>query len=341
MQTPMQKKLLRVLEKEPRYHNRTYELCASIEGIEIKAYGRTPDDCVRSFLVLLSEKVMRSKKSPKKEIKIKKQILFGSFAERWFHEVHRSRVIQSTYQADTACYRRHIAPTFRAIPIDEITSGDCIRFFEEFKEKKIERTRENCDGLMRQIFDYAIACELIDRNPMMMLKRVKKRRVNGVPLSKEEEREFLSALSGSKFELTFILALYTGLRPCELPSARIDGGFIVARNRKQKDVSRIVYKKIPITPMLQPYVEDLEEAMRSRWKELTPSHYLADVFHDFCDGHTLKDLRTTFSTRCQECSVPEQVVQIWMGHSPRTLLGNTYTKFSDEYLLSEGKKVHY
>lgn len=341
MQTPLQKKILRALEKEPHYHHRTYELRALIDGTYVYGCGKDAESCVRAFLVDLSQRILKIKTEERTPKKKEKPSTFDTFAIRWFEEVHESRVTPGTYQKDLGCYRKHLAPVFGQRTLTDITSGDCIRFFEAFKKKGIERTRENCDGIMRQIFNYAVDCEILHRNPMSSLKRVKKRRINGVPLSKDEEKKFLAAIAGTKFEPVFVLALYTGLRPCEYSSAKIEGDFIVARNRKQKDVTNIVWKKIPITPMLLPYVPILENAMRTDWKSLTPSHYLIDVFHEFCGNHSLKDLRTTFSTRCQECGVAEQVVQVWMGHSPRTLLGSTYTKFSDDYLLSEGKKVRY
>ena len=43
-----------------------------------------------------------------------------------------------------------------------------------------------------------------------------------------------------------MLALYTGLRPNELYTAKIEGNFIVAINSKRKN-RKLEYKKIPIS----------------------------------------------------------------------------------------------
>ena len=51
----------------------------------------------------------------------------------------------------------------------------------------------------------------------------------------------------------FAVGLYTGMRPNEYETARLEGDFIVAVNSKRKN-GKVEYKKIPITPMLKPYL---------------------------------------------------------------------------------------
>lgn len=337
------KKISRALARDPQMHNRVYEMRATINGVLLYSCAADPEKCRERFLEELSEKILHKPKEAKKQPKAEKpkEIGFCEFALKWFNEIHRKKVMLETWQSDLAIWKKHIEKFFEGKLLREITTADCMQYLLEMKEKNIERTRENCDGLLRQIFDYAVASDLLLKSPMATIKRVKSIRENGVPLTKAEEDAFLNAIRGTKYEAVFLISLYTGLRPCEVETARMDGEFIVARNRKQKDVKRIVYKKIPITPMLAPHIEtvraalgDLEDLMRSET-------YVSDIFRKVCPGHRYYDLRTTFATRCQECGVPENVVQVWMGHSPRSLLGRVYTKLSDEYLLSEGKKVKY
>ena len=114
---------------------------------------------------------------------------------------------------------------------------------------------------------------------------------------------------------------------------RIPVQFIKARNSKRKN-GKIEYKKIPITPMLRPYLDGVDELkfasvriMRNRFGKLFP-------------GRRLYDLRTTFYTRCQVCNVAPVARDEFVGHSLGEL-GNTYTDLSDEFLLKEGQKLVY
>lgn len=337
----IQKKVLRALSREPRLHNRVFEMRAVIEGVSIYSCDTDVNRCREIFFYEIVKKILQVSGAdfPKQK---KKSNLFTDFAGRWFEEIHAKKVLAKTCSRDLSVYKKHIAPYFSGRILSEITSADCIRFGLHMKEKGIGRTAEQCDGILRQIFDYAEAEERIKKNPMDKLKRVKSVRENGVPLTKAEERGFLQSIRGTKHEAVFLLMLFCGLRPCEVSSARIEGEFIVAQNRKQKDVDRIVFKKIPITPMLERYL-DILQASLDDLPTLTKSEtYMGELFRKHCPGrHRLYDLRTTFSTRAQECGVPENVVQKWMGHSAKTLLGKVYTKFSDEYLLTEGKKINY
>lgn len=59
----------------------------------------------------------------------------------------------------------------------------------------------------------------------------------------------LDGLEGSRYQTLMAVALYTGLRPNEYKTAKIDGDFIVAINSKRKS-GKVEYKKIPISKML-------------------------------------------------------------------------------------------
>jgi hypothetical protein len=131
----------------------------------------------------------------------------------------------------------------------------------------------------------------------------------------------------------FAIALYTGMRPNEYETARREGDFIVAKNSKRKN-GKVEYKKIPITPMLRPYIKDLQE-----FTFYTP-YTLREKFNEILPNHKLYDLRTTFYSKCAECGVAEVAKKLFVGHSLGQL-GNAYTCVSDEYLIKEGEKLNY
>ena len=168
---------------------------------------------------------------------------------------------------------------------------------------------------------------------MNMVFFTKHEREHGKALTKDEERKLLTETAGTPYQLMFAVGLYTGMRPNEYKTAKIEGEFIVANNSKRKN-GKVELKKIPITPMLKPYLNGITELhfvrleqMRNKIKTVLPNH-------------KLYDLRTTFYTRCQECGVAEVAIKKFVGHTLGGL-ADTYTDLSDEFLLNEGVKFNY
>lgn len=339
MSKSLQEKIKRALQRPPRHHNGAYEKRAMINGIPIYACAADADECEARFLTELSENFLQKENSKETKKKITSNVLFADWAETWFLQVFKPNVTETTYLNEYYRYKKHILPPFGKLKLREIMPIDCIKFCNGLLQKDLGRTAESCYGVMNRILQFAVESDLIAKNPMSSVKPIKSERKNGVPLSKEEENHLLQTMHGQVHEAVIALALYTGLRPCEHSSARIEGEFIVAQNRKQKNVKKIVYKKIPITPMLKPYIQLIRSQMLNDWGKAVEGAHA--TLKKILPNHRLYDLRTTFATRCQECGVPDTVVQEWLGHKPRTLLGQVYTKFSDDYLLSEGKKVMY
>ena len=340
MPKKIQQKIRAALLKSPALHNGVYELRATINGVAICGRASTPDLCEERFLENLTSNL--NEICGEKKNAYHSRMPFTEWAAYWFEEVYKHTVSQTTYEKILGRYHYHVEPFFKNETLNSITPLLCNKFIKGLLDKGIERTAEECYGLLSRILSFAAKNDFIRKNPMEAVPPVHHERQNGVPLSKEEEKAFLERIRGMKYEAVMVLALYTGLRPCEYGSAKIEGDFIVARNRKQKKTKKPVYKKIPITPMLRPYIPLIEENM-PRWQELTvkDSKRVLWQFQECCPGHRLYDLRTTFATRTQECLVPENIVQIWMGHSSGSVLAKVYTKFSDEYLLKEGEKVKY
>ena len=195
------------------------------------------------------------------------------------------------------------------------------------------KTMDEVFSLLNAIFKMAIKHGLITHNPMDIVFHAKHETQHGSALSKEEEKQLLEATAGTPYQLMFAVGLYTGMRPNEYYSARIEGDFIVTVNSKRKG-GKTEYKKIPITPMLKPYIEGVTEL------KFYVANRLREKFHEIFPQRKIYDLRTTFYTRCHECGVADVARSEFVGHSLGAL-GNAYTDLSDEFLLKEGEKLKY
>ncbi|MDE5943188.1 MAG: site-specific integrase [Clostridia bacterium] len=258
---------------------------------------------------------------------------FHEFATYYFETFRKRKVAEKTLQADLSRYKNNILPRFGSTPLRSITPGECQTLIDDILNAGHEKTAQDIFSLMNVIFKSAIAHGIIERNPLAIVIPVTHDREHGKALTKDEERKLLDVTAGTPYQLMYAVALYTGLRPNEYCTARIEGAFIIAVNSKRK-TKKVEYKKIPITPMLRPYLANITEL------KFSSPDYLRRKFLSILPRHKLYDLRTTFYTRCQECGVADVARMEFVGHSLGKL-GDTYTDLSDEFLLREGEKLIY
>lgn len=258
---------------------------------------------------------------------------FDKFAMFYYQNYYSRKVDAQTYRIALSQYKNHLEPRFGTMPLKAITPKPCQELIDELFEQGKGRTAEDIFTRLNVIFKAAIKHNVLYSNPMDMVILNDYERTHGRALTKDEERKLLSETAGTPYQLMFAVALYTGMRPNEYETARIEGAFIVAKNSKRKN-RKIEYKRIPITPMLAPYLVGVTELTFCRVETLRKK------FNEILPGHKLYDLRTTFYTRCQECGVAEVAIKKFVGHS-LGVLAETYTDLSEAFLLKEGNKFKY
>lgn len=258
---------------------------------------------------------------------------FHEFAMYYIETFWRRNVSAQTYKTETNRYKNHIEPIIGSLPVKSITPAMCQKLLDGIIAKGYGKTADEVHGRLNQIFEAAIKHGLIKHNPLDLVIFTQHESEHGKALTKAEERLLLERAAGTPWQLMFAIALYTGLRPNEFATARIEGAFIVAVNSKRKN-KKVEYKKIPITPMLQPYLEGVQEL-----RFYVPQR-IREKFRLILPEHSLKDTRETFNSRCIECGINETARKLFMGHSLGAL-GNAYTDLSEEFLIKEGEKFVY
>lgn len=256
---------------------------------------------------------------------------FDDFASYWFINFHKRKVCERTYDHDIKLYNRHIKELYGKLNINKLNAVMLQALLDSFADRP--KTAQDIYSILNQIFACAVKHGLIKLNPIGMCFRAQYDKEHGKLISKEEERKVLTAYAGTSYQIYFAVVFYTGLRPSEYTSAIIEGNFIKARNNKRKD-GKIDYKRIPITPMLRPYLHNITQL------DMPKPRVLNNRFKKVLPNNKLYDMRTTFQTRCSECGIPDNVIGIFMGNSIGKLK-DAYTDFSDEYLLRESKKLNY
>ena len=309
-------------------NNWNYEIRYRRNGYNITVSSNYLDEAKRKFIEKLH---YIDKHGTEKENTVPSTM--DAFSMYFFENFHKRKVAQSTYRIALNQYKNHVLPHFGDMPIKKITPKKCQELLDKIDASGISRTTDDIFSMLNVIFKAAVKHALIEHNPMDMVFHKKHEREHGTALSKDEEKKLLDSMKGTPYELMFAVALYTGMRPNEYKTAKIEGKFIVARNSKRKG-GKIEYKKIPIHPMLSPYLQGVDEL------KFCNEDTLRDKFRKLFPERRLYDLRTTFYTRCQECGVSPVARDTFVGHSLGEL-GNTYTDLSDEFLYAEGQKIKY
>ena len=304
-----------------RYRRNGFNICATSNDLE---------EAKRKFIQAMQETVNQQQGTKMERLKTVPTEFHG-FAEYYFEKYRKRKVSEKTYENDKYRYKNHLQPRFGGMEISEITPYECQEFLDSYEKQGKHKTTRELYSLLNCIFKMAMAHGIIERNPLAVVIVLKYEEKHGKALTKEEEKLLLEKSKGTKYQQIFALSLYTGLRPNELFTAKIDGNFIVAKNSKRKG-KKVEYKKIPISKMLKPYLEKVENF------EFPTLEYIRKAFNQILPNHIYYDLRTTFYTRCEECGVSPPARDHFVGHSSG-VLNSTYTDLSDEYLLKEGTKL--
>ena len=305
-----------------------YEIRYRRNGYNITASANNLDQAKHKFIEMLgsAEKCVKNKESTIPST-------FDKFANYFFEKFYRRKVGQSTFRVAMSNYKNHVFPHFGDMPLKSITADKCQELLDRLIDEDKVRTEENVFTMLNMIFKAAVKHGVMAHNPIDMVFHTKHEREHGKALTKDEERKLLEQTAGTPYQLMFAIALYTGLRPNEYKTAVIDGDFVVANNSKRKN-GKVESKKIPITPMLAPYLEGVNELHFTRLEQIRHK------FNGILPDHKLYDLRTTFYTRCMECGVAEVATKTFVGHALGGM-ADTYTDLSDEFLYTEGQKLKY
>lgn len=305
-----------------------YEIRYRRNGYNITASANNLDQAKHKFIEMLG--------SAEKCVKNKERTIpstFDKFANYFFEKFYKRKVGESTYRVAMSNYKNHVFPHFGDMPLKQITADKCQELLDRLIDEDKVRTEENVFTMLNMIFKAAVKHGVMAHNPIDMVFHTKHEREHGKALTKDEERLLLESTAGTPYQTMFAIALYTGLRPNEYKTAYIDGDFIVANNSKRKN-GKVESKKIPITPMLAPYLKGVTDFHFTRLEQIRHR------FNGILPDHKLYDLRTTFYTRCMECGVAEVATKTFVGHALGGM-ADTYTDLSDEFLYTEGQKLKY
>lgn len=318
----------RVYRRQSNAGNYNYEIRLRTHGYNIYASSNNLEEAKRKFI----DKLVEYEKYGDTKSNVPQT--FVKFTEYFFDNFYSRKVAAETLRIAKSQFKNHLSPYFGDVPIRRIVPKKCQELYDGLEEQGKGKTAEDVFSLLNVIFKAAIKHAIITHNPLDMVFHTKHEHEHGTALTKEEEKKLLTETAGTPYQLMFAIGLYTGMRPNEYFTAKIEGDFIVANNSKRKN-GKAELKKIPITPMLKPYLQPLVGKL-----EFTRLEQIRKKMRSILPNHKLYELRTTFYTRCTECGIAEAALKKFVGHTLGGL-ADTYTDLCDEFLLKEGQKLVY
>ncbi len=316
------------VRKRIRNNSVSFEIRLRSGGYNISASGITLAEAKAKFIQKLNDA-----QNGKKPVAPNIPKTFDKFVMYYFETFRKRKVKEYTYRKDTERVKAYLLPRFGNMRLQDITPQMCQELIDEIVNAGKGKTAEEIFSLLNCTFKIAIKHNILTHNPLDIIVRNKHERKHGKALTIEEEK-FMLTNAEEPYRTWFAIALYTGLRPNEYKTARIVGDMIYAKNSKRHN-GKEEQKRIPITPMLRPYLTD---------NTIPPPISLLRLRTElkmlFGEKHKLYDLRTTFYTRCQMFGVASAARDEFVGHSSGEL-ANTYTDLPDDYLIQEGQKLNY
>ena len=315
------------IRKKP---NGTFEIRYRRAGLDISVSSKTLSLAKERFIERLNQLNTEG---------TSKNVLFSEFACTWMDVVKRPHVGERTIDSYERILKNYVFPTFGNVQLRNVRPFDVQKLLSDMLEAGNGRTAEMIFTLLKPIFDFAVAEEVIARSPMALIKKPKHEVKHGCALTLEEEKALTVRLlsSDSPLRWAFLFLLFTGIRRSELPSAEISDAWVTVVTAKTRKGENKKKRRIPVSPKLRPFLADMTKANLS-----CSIDALTHDFPKFAPGHHLHDLRHTFITRCQECGIPREVVSLWAGHkADNTMTSNVYTHFSDAFQLAEIEKLTY
>ncbi len=314
----------RITKRESGKNSYCYEIRYRSNGYNISASSTDLTTAKKKFLAMTVPSEIE--KYHVKKYKTGKNLLEEIFDE-WYQ--YKKGTITDKELSRFYANFYNLPEKLRKTPILAIRTVDVDKVLKDVKPRKFEELRTLFNG----IFKYAVASGILLHNPVALIKFKRAERQSRGALSVEEIQAFLERVQLPEFEPIrqgAYLLYFFGLRPCEVDAeTRIDGDFLITRNRKRKN-GKIEYKKIPVPKQAQGLIDCTKPFVFncSFWKQNELFKYL------FGEGKTAYCLRHTFATVCQQYVRPD-IVDIWMGDSPQRLVGKVYTHFSDDFMRSQ------
>jgi len=266
-------------------------------------------------------------------------------------ELHQATRKQTTQNDYRIAYEKHIKPYLGTMKLNSIKPSDIALWQNKVLESVSPRRLKNIRAVLSTIFQDAMRDELIDKNPLPLVKLPKAEKVEIYPFSIDEINEILESAKG-QFRNFYALGFFTGMRSGEMIGLRwedIDFNkqeIYVRRAIKMGEIStpktQNSIRHIDIIDTLMPYLRnqyrltglkssyvflndqgehfyDIKRIRNTHWKRVLK---LCDL-----EYRPIYHMRHTFATIMLENGEDILWVSNMLGHTDATMTLSRYARY--------------
>lgn len=280
--------------------------------------------------------------------------LFGEVALEWVavHEVEAS-----TMKDYKSAMNTYILPAFGNRPIADISRVEIVEFRKDLPCSN--KRKNNILVPFRCVLKFAEEEEIIEKNPMKLVKNLKAGSPDIYPLSMDEVIHFLDCVD-QYYRDFFAIAFFTGMRFGEMAVLKwhnvdLNLGFIKVRETRVRGVEKIPktdssYRDIRILPPVRAALESLKQGNTANLEYvfsnrgghcLLPGSINYHVWKPALEKagfkpRSLYQTRHTFATLMLDSGEHPAWVQRMMGHKTMKMILERYYKHIKNYQHEEG-----
>ncbi|MEM6454486.1 MAG: tyrosine-type recombinase/integrase [Acidobacteriota bacterium] len=263
------------------------------------------------------------------------RLMFRDLAQRWMSEHCERRCRPLTIVARRCTLNRHLLPAFGDIPADALSRAQVKALAYGLADEMPTRANSLVE-LVSTIYNWALAEELVDRNPAARIRPPGITRPRDRVLSDAELAAIYRAFGAETTVVGIYLqiVLLTGSRPGELRSARwsdLDGHWLHRSADEMKAGNKHAFYLAPRAKRLVDFLATIAphptyifpgKAGRSHMRtyQKTADRIRRQLGLPHWTPH---DLRRTFRTRGRQIGIPVDALEAVMAHS-RGLITRTY-----------------
>ena len=308
-----------------------------VGGKQYYISARTQKECLEKLKKALYNKKRDYFMSQKEETH-NKSITLLEWYQKWL-ELYKIGKVKETTIKD---YEKTLKLIHANILNKRVRDIKIIEVLENLNNIKAERQRQKAYEFLYMIFEKARINDYVEKNIMANIDKPKHKKKNSQPLTKEVEQRLIEACDKVLHGDYLLVCLYQGLRKGECLAITTDDvnfeNNTISINKSINDRNQFDTTKNEQSNRIIPMFDRTKQILL-RYKDKQGRIFnfgskilqkaLREINTRIAYHLKIKDLRSTFITRCQEMNIPEFIIQSWVGHTIGSkVTKSVYTKYN-------------